>query len=79
MTANPEYSALLLAELMEQLSIALLNLRNTSFNNEERRTEKMKAKYFLKKRNIGIDDVIRSKTNIKVKAYVAMFMLGLLR
>lgn len=73
-----EYSGLLMAELLEQLSIALLNLRNASFSSEERKNEKIKAKQFLKIHHVRIGDVIKSKTNIKVKTYVIMFILGLL-
>lgn len=73
-----EYSGLLKSELLEQLSIALLNLRNVSFSSEERKNEKNKAKQFLRLHHIRIGDVIKSNTNIKVKTYVAMFMLGLL-
>ena len=67
-----------MAELLEQLSIALLNLRNASFSSEERKNEKIKAKQFLKIHHVRIGDVIKSKTNIKVKTYVIMFILGLL-
>ena len=73
---NSEYSELLMAELLEQLSIALLNLCNTSFSSKERENEKIKAKQFLKMHHIRMGDVIKSKTNIKVKTYVIMFMLG---
>ena len=73
-----EYSGLLMAELIEQLSIALRNLRNTSFSSKERKNERNKAKQFLKMYHINISDIVKSKTNIKVKTYVAMFVLGLM-
>lgn len=76
--SNMEYSDLLTAELIEQLSVALQNLWNSSFSSTERKVEKIKAKEFLKAHNISFTETIRAKTNIKVKIYTMLFLLGIM-
>lgn len=62
-----------LAEELEQLTISIQNLNHDSFSKQEKKCEKKKAYRFLEDRNIGLADIIRSETNIKVKMYVIIF------
>lgn len=71
-----EYSDMLLAEQLEQMTIALRNLGHTSFSHKERELERAKVKDFFNEQNIGIRKLIKSNTNIKVKAYVLLFLLS---
>ena len=67
---------MLLAEQLEQMTIALRNLGHTSFSHKERELERAKVKDFFNEQNIGIRKLIKSNTNIKVKAYVLLFLLS---
>lgn len=61
------------AEQLEQLSVALLNLKQNSFSRQERRAEIIKAKNFLDEHNYGLLDIVKAQVNLKIKAFIVLF------
>lgn len=64
---SKSYKKYILAEMVEQFAIVVLNFYNSKFQKERRKLDRLEAKRFLMSIGVGALDVVVAETSIKSK------------